>query len=119
MAFDDPSQPISQQAELALAVGRLRRDAKTGKAGGRSGNRLEIRDLERAFRSLPEAQSEALWLVGVGGFSYQDAAKIGGCPEGTVKSRANRGRIELDRRLASEASNTRSARVERLCTDLA
>jgi len=74
--------------------------------------RLEMRDLERAFRSLPEAQSEALWLVAVGGFSYRDAAKIVGCPEGTVKSRANRGRIELDRRLASETSNTRPARVQ-------
>jgi RNA polymerase sigma-70 factor, ECF subfamily len=74
--------------------------------------RLEMRDLERAFRSLPEAQSEALWLVCAGGFSYQDAAKIVGCPEGTVKSRANRGRIELDRRLASETSNTHPARVQ-------
>jgi RNA polymerase sigma-70 factor (ECF subfamily) len=73
--------------------------------------RLELRDLERAFRSLPEAQSEALWLVGAGGFSYQDAAKIVGCPEGTVKSRANRGRVELDRRLAGEPSTTPPARV--------
>jgi RNA polymerase sigma-70 factor (ECF subfamily) len=73
--------------------------------------RLEMRDLERALRSLPEAQSKALWLVGASGFSYQDAAKMVGCPEGTVKSRVNRGRIELDRRLASESTNTRLARV--------
>ncbi len=74
--------------------------------------RLEVRDLERAFRFLPEAQSEALCLVAVAGFSYRDAAKIVGCPEGTVKSRANRGRLEIDRRLTSETSITRSARVQ-------
>jgi len=74
--------------------------------------RLEMRDLERAFRSLPKAQSDVLWLVGAGGFSYHDAAKIVGCPEGTVKSRANRARIELDRRLTSETPNTRPTRVQ-------
>jgi RNA polymerase sigma-70 factor (ECF subfamily) len=61
--------------------------------------RLEFRDLDRAFRALPEAQSEALWLIGVDGRSYRDAAEIAGCAEGTIKSRANRGRTELDRRL--------------------
>jgi RNA polymerase sigma-70 factor (ECF subfamily) len=59
--------------------------------------RLELRDLERAFHSLPAPQRDALSLVGASGFSYEDAARIVGCAQGTVKSRVCRARMEINR----------------------
>jgi RNA polymerase sigma-70 factor (ECF subfamily) len=49
----------------------------------------------RAFRQLPDEQREALMLVGAYGFSYEEAAGTTGVAVGTVKSRANRGRVRL------------------------
>ena len=60
---------------------------------------LEMRDFERAFHDLPAVQREALSLVGGSGYSYEEAAKIVGCVQGTVKSRVCRARMELERRL--------------------
>jgi RNA polymerase sigma-70 factor, ECF subfamily len=56
---------------------------------------LELSDTANALRELPDVQREALVLVGAGGFSYEDAAKICGAPTGTVKSRVARGRAAL------------------------
>lgn len=64
---------------------------------------LNMRDFERVFHSLPAPQREALSLVGASGFSYEDAAEIIGCAEGTVKSRVCRARAELGRRLGLDA----------------
>jgi RNA polymerase sigma-70 factor (ECF subfamily) len=47
------------------------------------------------LRSLPAEQREALILVGAGGFSYEDAARIANCAVGTVKSRVARARKAL------------------------
>lgn len=63
---------------------------------------LEIRDFMRAYRSLPAMQREALSLVGANGYSYEEAAQIAGCAQGTVKSRVSRGRAELARLLDEE-----------------
>ena len=52
----------------------------------------ELTDTARAMSMLPAEQREALILVGAGGFSYEDAAKISGCAIGTVKSRVARAR---------------------------
>jgi RNA polymerase sigma-70 factor (ECF subfamily) len=49
-------------------------------------------DALRALRALPPEQHKAILLVGLGGFSYADAAVICGCPEGTIKSRVIRAR---------------------------
>jgi RNA polymerase sigma-70 factor (ECF subfamily) len=52
----------------------------------------ELTDTARAMSMLPAEQREALILVGAGGFSYEEAAKISGCAIGTVKSRVARAR---------------------------
>jgi RNA polymerase sigma-70 factor (ECF subfamily) len=52
----------------------------------------DLNDTARAMSMLPAEQREALILVGAGGFSYEDAAKISGCAIGTVKSRVARAR---------------------------
>ena len=56
---------------------------------------LELNDVRMALQMLPEVQREALVMVGAGGFSYEDAAKIAGVAVGTVKSRVSRGRAAL------------------------
>ncbi len=48
-----------------------------------------------ALRSLPDAIRWTLLLVDVEGLGHQQAAEILGIPEGTVKSRAYRGRRML------------------------
>jgi RNA polymerase sigma-70 factor (ECF subfamily) len=73
--------------------------------------RIEMRELERAFRSLPAVQSEALSLVGASGFSYEEAADIVGCPRGTIKSRVCRARSTLDRQLQNKALASTAAPV--------
>jgi len=65
--------------------------------------RLALREFEEAYHALPAVQREALSLVGASGFSYDEAARIVGCAEGTVKSRVSRARLELARRLAQRS----------------
>lgn len=53
---------------------------------------VELSDTVRALRALPDAQRDALILVGAGGLSYRDAAAICATRLGTLKSRVARGR---------------------------
>jgi len=56
---------------------------------------LDLSDTLRALKCLPDAQREALILVGAGGFSNRDAAEICDCAVGTMKSRVSRARESL------------------------
>ncbi|MBT8206971.1 MAG: sigma-70 family RNA polymerase sigma factor, partial [Acidimicrobiia bacterium] len=56
---------------------------------------FEDADIVTALRSLPDAIRWTLLLVDVKGLGHQQAAEILGVPEGTVKSRAYRGRRML------------------------
>lgn len=64
---------------------------------------LEDRDrrsfLRRGLEALPEKLREAVVLRDLQGLTYQEMADRLGLPEGTVKSRINRGREELSRLL--------------------
>ena len=64
---------------------------------------LEQIDLRKRIREalaeLPETLREAVVLRDLQEFSYQEIADKLGLPEGTVKSRINRGRLELARQL--------------------
>jgi len=55
--------------------------------------------LQRALARLSPELREAVVLRDLQGLDYQEIRAILGVPEGTVKSRINRGRIELARRL--------------------
>ncbi|SOD95849.1 RNA polymerase sigma-70 factor, ECF subfamily [Caenispirillum bisanense] len=56
---------------------------------------LAMRDVQRAFDSLPEIQKEVVLLVAVEGMEYEDAAAVLGVPVGTVKSRLSRARQDI------------------------
>lgn len=55
--------------------------------------------LQRGMNQLTPELREAVILRDIEGFSYLEMAEMLGIPEGTVKSRINRGRIELARAL--------------------
>ena len=77
-------------------------------ASGGQEERLEMRDVERQLRQLPASQREALLLIGVNGYSYEEAAAMTGCAVGTVKSRVSRARLQLQ--TALEGSQERPER---------
>jgi RNA polymerase sigma-70 factor, ECF subfamily len=72
---------------------------------------LEDRDrrsfLRRGLELLPDKLREAVVLRDLQGLSYQEMAERLGLPEGTVKSRINRGREELSRLLLRAQQSAR------------
>ncbi len=58
-----------------------------------------IRAVERCLRMLPEDQRVVVLLSDVQGLSYDEIGRALGLPLGTVKSRLNRGRVQLRRLL--------------------
>ena len=75
--------------EAGLAVG----------GGGGQEEAVELGVIDKALRTLPDDQREAVLLVMVEGYSYKEAAEIVGCPVGTLNSRLVRGRDALLSRL--------------------
>ena len=78
-------------------------DLAPASAGSNPHRALEDRDrrscLRRGLESLPAKLREAVVLRDLQGLSYQEMADQLHLPEGTVKSRINRGREELSRLL--------------------
>lgn len=75
--------PWDPQIEESLAISGGQEDA------------ARLTQISDRIASLPRPQRDALLLVGVGGCSYQEAAKIGGCAVGTMKSRVSRARSTI------------------------
>lgn len=65
------------------------------RVNGRQESALEIRDLTRAFKSLPGTDRRILYMVGVEGRSYENIAALLKLRTGTVKSRLFRAREKL------------------------
>lgn len=68
--------------------------------------RLQLNDFLNAFRGLSAEQREALLLIGALGFTYEDAARMCGVPLGTIKSRANRARLQIAETLGLTREDT-------------
>jgi RNA polymerase sigma-70 factor (ECF subfamily) len=60
---------------------------------------LQMSDFIRALDELPSKYRRALELVLIEGKSYEWAAEVCECPTGTIKSRVNRAREQLSKRL--------------------
>ena len=65
--------------------------------------RLSQDSIVQALSNVPHDFRDAIVLVDIGDFSYQDAAQILDIPLGTVMSRLHRGRRILKRELAEQA----------------
>ena len=55
--------------------------------------------VHRGLRALPADLRQPILLCDLQGLAYEEAAQVLGIPLGTVKSRINRGRLELAKRL--------------------
>ena len=64
------------------------------------GDGLALREVAQSVQRLPDEQKQVLLLVGLEGFSYEEAAQIAGVPVGTVMSRLSRARSKLRKMLA-------------------
>lgn len=73
-------------------------------------DRLELEDLRKALRRLPNEQREVILLIGLEQLSYDEAAKVLGIPIGTVMSRLSRGREQL-RAILNGISGTSQLKV--------
>ena len=76
----------------------------------RSEARLELRDLNRAIGTLPEAQRRVLRLIGVEGMGYEETAEILDVRIGTVRSRLGRARATLREQLSRPPASTHGTR---------
>jgi RNA polymerase sigma-70 factor, ECF subfamily len=84
---------------------------------GEQQSALNLSDLARTLRQLPDEQREALILVGAGGFSYEESAAICKCPVGTIKSRVARARATLAQALETKLPDTLTRTPVRTATD--
>ncbi len=74
----------------------------------RSAEQLEAaRFLMDGLQALPPELKEAVILRDLEGMAYQELADLLGIPEGTVKSRINRGRLELTKLLTKRRAQAR------------
>ncbi len=78
--------------------------------------RLEVLDVERAIRKLPELQRRVLLLIGLEGMRYDEAAEILGVPIGTVQSRIGRARHTLRKLLEHNVDSAASFDENIPCT---
>jgi len=74
------------------------------------GDGLALREVAQAVQRLPEEQKQILLLVGLEGFSYDEAAQIAGVPVGTVMSRLSRARRKL-REMLDDGDETNEWKV--------
>ncbi len=74
------------------------------------GDGLALREVAQSVQRLPDEQKQVLLLVGLEGFSYEEAANIAGVPVGTVMSRLSRARRKL-RELLEDGDNTSERKV--------
>jgi len=88
---------------------RRRLESVDGKVDGLASKPTQIaqaqhHELGAALTRLPPEQRRALILIGASGLSYDQAAKMCGCPTGTMKSRVNRARAQLAQLLSIEGA---------------
>lgn len=72
---------------------------------------IHMRDIAGVLARLPDEQRKAVLLVGLEGFSYEEAARIADVPVGTIMSRLARGRERL-RRMMAESDDPPIRRVK-------
>lgn len=81
----------SRQREFKL----YRLHWRTGGVSGSHESYSELNTVRDAMNQLPASHREAILLVAVEGFSYQEAASVMQVPVGTVRSRLSRAREQL------------------------
>jgi RNA polymerase sigma-70 factor (ECF subfamily) len=105
---------IRRKVREGAAVGLSEREPLLSHAA-QQGRRLELRDLERAIRKLPDAQRSVILLIGLEGMRYEEVAVVLNVPVGTIRSRLSRARESLRRLTESlPEEETRTAQLRAL-----
>ena len=74
--------------------------------------RLELCDFVRAYGNLPAVHKRVIDLVGIEGYTYQEAAIMLQVPVGTVRSRLSRARNHLSEQLDANVPETVTAPMQ-------
>jgi len=72
---------------------------------GAADAKLTLAEVRAAFDKLPEGQRQALFLVGIEGYTYQEASELLDVPVSTLVGRLVRGRATLMANEPSTGSN--------------
>jgi RNA polymerase sigma-70 factor (ECF subfamily) len=72
----------------------------------RQEDRIQLRDVERAYRTLSEDHRDVIALAGVDGRSYEETSDMLDVPVGTVRSRLSRARENLIRKMQGGAASS-------------
>jgi RNA polymerase sigma-70 factor (ECF subfamily) len=87
------------QRRYAAALGRLPRPLPASDHADDTADRVDsertMARIAAALADLPERDREVIALVVWSGLSYEEAARVLGCPVGTVRSRLARARSRL------------------------
>ena len=67
---------------------------------------VEFSEMRKAMSKVSPEHRELLLMVAAFGLSYGEAAGLCKCAVGTVKSRLNRARLDMQRRMGAAASET-------------
>ena len=76
-------------------------------------DRLILKELLASIDDLAHKQREVLLLIVAQGLAYEEAARIVGCPIGTVRSRLSRARRALEAEMLGERPESRAVREPR------
>jgi len=79
--------------------------------------RLQLAELDRGMQALSSVQREALTLVALRGFSYEEVGSICQRKAGTIKTRVTRARATLRRFLDGSAGESSAPSPRRAATD--
>ena len=86
---------IDQVRRLSHPTESLNEEASMLMTHGSPSTGLELRDMEKALRALPDEQREILLLVALEELSYAEVAQTLNIPIGTVMSRLSRAREKI------------------------
>ena len=95
--------PLEELEDWQLGDAESRTATSSRSAEAEAIDHLPASAVKDALQAIPEDFRAAVYLVDVGGYSYQEVADIMDSPTGTVMSRLHRGRKLLREQLADYA----------------
>ena len=101
----------AQRHEVPDTDNKFSENAEVGEA---QHDALALKQLLLMIQTLPRSQRTAVLLMGVDGYSQQEAADICQCSVGTIKSRVSRARAALNLMMNEPDASHRPGRVEQV-----
>lgn len=98
----------ARQGRRTVCVDDLNDDMPSASGGQIAA--VEFSEMRNAISKVSPEHRELLLMVAAFGLSYEEAAELCKCAVGTVKSRLNRARLEMQRRLAATTSKAPAQR---------